>query len=505
MINKISWSGVFMKYYAAFLEGLTPLQEEQLTCILFYQLCSYLKENKKKFKRIIIDEMNEKIWQQEKLFFHYNKSTRLLETECVKQCQAALVTLSKKMGLDKLCFDFFKNLKFAPFKEEALMLSDNGLLFSQSSRSHKNKNIKQTILFDGLVSSEFAVSEILKFNSGLIFGHIHTDFSSYSEMIRLLPVCKQHGAKVLYLELPYSLFSPLFEKFNNDKNSDINTFLTELKKGTHKLYQEKVLLTNLKKLLIAARKEQLKLQACDVNSLNFINQSGQILDAKHRLQIGNACMLRSIETLQFKQKYPKFLLLVGLAHAQTIAQALDVPSSFIGDKKEFQECKKYAILDYAFFRGSSSTLHASESNFFIKPDLRLNQTMDPKISQIISHWDELFKKIPRFSSIAAREIKTAKEVYIEYILEKSRGDKREISDICKTQQSLVIESLTEATYSKAVELAHPKNWYPLFYCQRPYGIRLADNENYAFTLAHLNALETSPAEAETSITKLHYA
>ena len=131
--------------------------------------------------------------------------------------------------------------------------------------------------------------------------------------------------------------------------------------------------------------------------------------------------------------------------------------------------------------------------------------MDPKISQIISHWDELFKKIPRFSSIAAREIKTAKEVYIEYILEKSRGDKREISDICKTQQSLVIESLTEATYSKAVELAHPKNWYPLFYCQRPYGIRLADNENYAFTLAHLNALETSPAEAETSITKLHYA
>lgn len=496
-----------MKYYAAFLEGLTPIQEEQLTCIFFNLLCTHLKENQKKSKPIHIDSTNEKIWQQEKLFFHYNKSTRLFETECVKQCQTALIKISKVIRLDEVGIDFFKNLKFAPSEEEALMLSDNGLLFSQSARSHKNKNSKQTILYDGLVSSEFALSEILKCNSGLILGHVHTDFSSYSEMISLLPVCKQHGVKVLYLELAYSIFSPLFEKFNNDKNSDINPILTELKKGTHKLYQEKAqekaLLTNLKKLLIAARKQQLKLQACDVNSLNFINQSGRILDAKHRLQIGNACMLRSIETLQFMQKNPKFLLLVGLAHAQNIAQALDVPSSFIGDKKEFQECKEYAIVDYAFFKGSSSALHALESNFFIKSDLRLDQTMDPKINEIISHWDALIKKIPRFSSIPAREIKAAREVYIEYILQKTQSDKREISDICKTQQSLVIESLTQATYSKGVELAHPKNWYPLFYCQRPSGIRLAENEKYAFTLTCLNDRET--IQGEIQLTKLHYA
>jgi hypothetical protein len=51
-----------MKQYAAFLEGFTPLQEKQLTCILFNQLCIYLKTTQKKSKPIQIDTTNEKIW-----------------------------------------------------------------------------------------------------------------------------------------------------------------------------------------------------------------------------------------------------------------------------------------------------------------------------------------------------------------------------------------------------------------------------------------------------------
>ncbi len=491
-----------MKHYAAFLEGMTPIEEEQLTCILFNQLCIYLTINQKKSKPISIDNTNEKIWQQEKLFFHYNKNTRLLETECVKYCQAALVIISKKIGLDKLCSDFFKNLKFAPSEAEALMLSDNGLLFSQSVRVHESKNSKNLPLFNGIVSSSFAMQKILMCNSGLVLGHAHNGISSYAELISLLANYKSQEIRILYLELPYRIFSPLFEDFNK-KKSDHRLIISELKKGASKLYQDKTFLNKFGKLLLAARDQQIKLQACDVNSLNFVNQSEPILDAEHRLKVGNACMIRSIETLQFKQKYPKFLLLVGLAHAHTIAHELGVPCCYIGNKKTVQNFSDLAqIVDYEFFADSDS-FHASKSSFFIKAD-RLDQTSDPKINEIISHWDELIKQIPRFSSIAAREIKAAREVYIEYILEKLQGDKHIISAICKNQQSLVTASLTQAVYSKSIELAHPKNWYPLFYCQRPHGIRLADNEKYAFTLTHLNALETSQAEAET-VSKLHYA
>ncbi|WP_342219487.1 hypothetical protein [Rickettsiella endosymbiont of Miltochrista miniata] len=492
-----------MKHYAAFLEGLTPLQEEQLTCILFNQLCIHLTVNQKKSKPISIDNTNEKIWQQEKLFFHYNKNTRLLETECVKHSQAALVTISKKIGLDKLCSDFFKNLKFATSEAEALMLGDNGFLFSQSIRTYESKNSKNLPLFNGIVSSSFAIQQILTCNSGLVLGHVHNDTSSYAELISLLLTCKFQEIKILYLELPYRVFSPLLEDFNK-KKSDHRLIISELKKGASKLYQDKTFLKHFGKLLLAARNHGIAIQACDVNSLNFLNQTEQILDKEHRLKVGNACMIRSIEALQFKQHHPKFLLLVGLAHAHTIAQELGVPCCYIGDKKTVQDFSDLAyFMDYEFFAGSGS-LRASKSNFFMKIGSQLDQTSDPKINEIIIHWDELIKKIPRFSSIPVREIEAAREIYVEYVLEKSHGNNRKISDICKTQQSLIIELLTQAVYSKFIELAHPKNWYPLFYCQRPYGIRLADNEKYAFTLTHLNALETSQAEAET-VSKLHYA
>lgn len=490
-----------MKYYSAFLEGLTPSQEKKLTCILFKQLCIYLKANQRKSKTIFIDNTNEKICQQEKLFFHYNESTRLLETECVKHCQTALVTISERIGLDQLCVDFFKNLKFASSAAEALMLSDNGLLFSQSSRIHKIKYNKNLPSFNGTVSSNFAMQQILMCNSGLVLGHVHNDSSSYAKLISLLPTCKSQEIKILYLELPYPIFSPLFENFNK-KKSDHKLIISELKKGASKLYQDKSFLNKFGKLLIAAREQQIKLQACDVNSLNFINQSEPILDKNHRLKVGNACMIRSIEALQFQKKNPKFLLLVGLAHAPTIAHELGVPSCYIGDKKIVQDFLHLAkIMDYKFFAHSSSFL-ASKSNFFMKAYPQFDQTSDPKINEIVSHWHALIKNIPRFTSITASEIKAAREVYLEYIMEKAHANKREISDICKSQQSLVMVSLTQAIYNKSVELAHPKNWYPLFYCQRPYGIRLAENEVNAFTLTHLYDSET--IKTEKNLVKLHY-
>ncbi|MEN9449446.1 MAG: hypothetical protein RJA83_60 [Pseudomonadota bacterium] len=490
-----------MKHYAAFLEGLTPIQEKQLTSFLFHLLCNHLqKKSKQQFLKI--DISHEKIWLKARLFFHFDKKTRLLETECVQACKAALIEVNNVL-LYPACIDFFKNLKFATSEEEALMLSDNGLLFSQTSRIHKSKNSKKLVLFNGIVSSEFAINQILNVNPGLIFGHAHNDTASYAELTRLLPTCKLQNIKILYLELPYSIFSPLFSDFNQ-KTSNHKHIITQLKKGI-KLYQDKTFLKSFAALLLGARDHGIAIQACDVNSLNFINYSKQLIDGKHRLGVGNACMIRTIEALQYRQAHPKFLLLAGLAHANSIADELGVPCCYIGEKKTFLNFPDLSLLvDYEFFT-DSRILHSSESSFFMKIGTRLDQTNDPKISAIIIHWNELIKQIPRFSSIAAREIKAAREVYIEHILEKSQCDKREISDICKNQQSLIIASLTQATYSKGVELAHPKNWYPLFYCQRPYGIRLADNENYAFTPAHLKALETSPTEAETSITKLHYA
>ena len=128
----------------------------------------------------------------------------------------------------------------------------------------------------------------------------------------------------------------LIEDFNK-KKSDRRLIIRELKKGASKLYQDKSFLNKFGKLLIAAREQQIKLQSCDVNSLNVINQSEPILDENHRLNVGNACMIRSIEALQFQKKHPKFLLLVGLAHAPTIAHELGVPSCYIGDKKTVQD------------------------------------------------------------------------------------------------------------------------------------------------------------------------
>ncbi len=489
-----------MKYYAAFFEEFEPI-EKKITSFLFNIILKNLEKNKKKSKSIRIDNVNEKIWLKEKLLFHFNKQTRLLETESVQACKAEIIKACKLFPYAE-CSDFFKNLKFASSEADALMLSDNGLLFSQSMRVHNSKNSKNIALFNGTVSSSFALQQILMLNSGLALGHVHTDYSSYSELVRLLPVCKKQGVKILYLELPYRIFFSLFEKFNKDQNSDISPIMTELKKIIIKLYPEKDLLKNFRMLLLAARFQQINIQACDVISSNFINQSEQLLDADHRLNVGNACMIRSIEALQFQQKHPKFLLLVGLAHAPTIAHELGVPSCYIGDKKTIQDFSDLArIVDYEFFADNAS-FHAPKSNFFMKIPPQLDQTSDPKINEIVNHWHELIKIIPRFTSITASEIKAAREVYIEYILEKSRTHKREISDICKTQQSLIIESLTQAIYSKSIELAHPKNWYPLFYCQRPYGIRLAEGEANAFTVTHLYDNET--IKTEENLGKLHY-
>ncbi|WP_342146367.1 hypothetical protein [Rickettsiella endosymbiont of Aleochara curtula] len=488
-----------MKYYAAFLEEFEPV-EEKITSFLFNIILKNLEKNKKKSKSIRIDNVNEKIWLKEKLLFHFNKQTRLLETESVQTCKAEMIKFCELFPYAG-CSDFFKNLNFASSETEALMLSDNGLLFSQSMRVHNSKRSKNLALFNGIVSPSFAMQQILMHNSGLVLGNVHNDASSYATLISLLPTCKSQEIKILYLELPYSIFSPLFEDFNQQK-SDHRLIISEIKKGANKLYQDKTFLNKFGKLLLRAREQQIKLQACDVNSLNFINQSELILDEKHRLNVGNACMIRSIEALQFQQKHPKFLLLVGLAHAPTIAHELGVPSCYIGDKKTIQDFSDLArIVDYEFFADNAS-FHAPKSNFFMKIPPQLDQTSDPKINEIINHWHELIKIIPRFTSITASEIKAAREVYIEYILEKSHIHKREISDICKTQQSLIIESLTQAIYSKSIELAHPKNWYPLFYCQRPYGIRLAEGEANAFTVTHLYDNET--IKTEENLGKLHY-
>ncbi|MFZ0219226.1 MAG: hypothetical protein WAL30_03370 [Candidatus Aquirickettsiella sp.] len=485
-----------MKHYAAFLEGITPIEEKKLASFLFNQLYKHLKSTQKKTKPIKIDVKNEKIWLRERLFFHFDSQTRLLESECAQACKAALIEASKDFLYQNFT-DFFKNIKFANSKEIALMLSNNGLLFSQSPRIHKNKNIKKLVSFNGIVSSEFAIEQILACNSGLIFGHAHDDTSSYAEIIRLMPSYKLQKIKILYLELPYNIFLPLFSDFNQ-KKSGHKLIINELKKRISKLYQDKTFLKGFAALLLAARDHGIAIQACDVNSLNFNSQSRLLLDKKRRLKVGNACIVRSIEALQVKQHHPKFLLLVGLAHAQAIANELGLPSCAIGNKLQAFSSLTQPI-DYSV---TLSTLDASNSKFLTKFNARLDQTLDPKINEIISHWDVLIKKIPKFSSIAVREITAAREVYLEYILKKSHRNKCEISDTCKTQQSLVIESLTQAIYSKFVELAHPKNWYPLFYCQRPYGIRLTKNEINAFTITHLDDLETS--KAETSIMKLHY-
>jgi hypothetical protein len=213
-------------------------------------------------------------------------------------------------------------------------------------------------------------------------------------------------------------------------------------------------------------------------------------------------MIRNIETLQVKQHHLKFLLLVGLAHAQIIAHELGVPSCYIGSSKTLQDFSALAKdTDYAFTDG---ILHPLKPKFYLNVGVQLDQTSDPKINTLVSHWNELIKQIPQFSQIVAGETKAAREVYLEYIVQKSRLNQHEISSLCKALQPIVIASLTQAIYSKFYELAHPKNWSPLFYCQRPYGIRLAENEKNAFTITHLNDLETSQAETETQLAKLHY-
>lgn len=198
-----------MKYYAAFFEEFEPI-EKKITSFLFNIILKNLEKNKKKSKSIRIDNVNEKIWLKEKLLFHFNKQTRLLETESVQACKAEIIKACKLFPYAE-CSDFFKNLKFASSEADALMLSDNGLLFSQSMRVHNSKNSKNIALFNGTVSSSFALQQILMLNSGLALGHVHTDYSSYSELVRLLPVCKKQGVKILYLELPYRIFFSLFE------------------------------------------------------------------------------------------------------------------------------------------------------------------------------------------------------------------------------------------------------------------------------------------------------
>lgn len=486
-----------MKYYAAFLEGMTPAQEKQLTCILFNQLCIYLKAHQKKSKPIHVDIANVKIWLKEKLLFYYNKNTRLLETECVMPCQDALVEISKVIGLDAVCIDFFKNLQFANSEVEAFMLSNNGLLFSQTTRIHKSNNYKKLVSFNGIVSSEFAIQQTLDCNSGLVFGHAHDDTSSYKMLISLLPICKLQKIETLYLELPYAIFFPLLEKFNK-KLTHPNLIINELKKCTNKLYQNNDFLKKFGELIISARDHAIAVHACDVNSVNYLNLSDEIIDGKHRLDVGNACMTRGIEFLQFKHNYSKFLLLVSMSHAPSIAHELGVPACVIGDELQaFPDLIK--CMDFCVTLNNMRP--ASNFKFFLNP-AQIDQTLDPKINQIVNYWNKLIKKIPLLTSIPAREIKTAKEVYIEYILVKSFRNQGKISDICKDQQALVTALLTQAIYSKYAELAHPKNWYPLFYCQRPYGIRLAENEKNAFTIARLNDLKTS---SQTSIVKLHCA
>ncbi len=78
-----------MKYYAAFFEEFEPI-EKKTTSFLFNQICNTLKKNKKKLKSIEIDIVKEEILLKKKLLFHFNKQTRLLETECVQACKAEL-------------------------------------------------------------------------------------------------------------------------------------------------------------------------------------------------------------------------------------------------------------------------------------------------------------------------------------------------------------------------------------------------------------------------------
>ncbi len=130
-------------------------------------------------------------------------------------------------------------------------------------------------------------------------------------------------------------------------------------------------------MLLTAREQLISVQACDVMSANFIDHSQLQLNVRHRLKVGNACMIRSIEALQSKQNHPKFISLVGAAHAKDIAQALGVPSSFIGDKQQAKEDDIYytKILDYVFFT-RCRTFYASDSMLYLNFNTPLDQTLD---------------------------------------------------------------------------------------------------------------------------------
>lgn len=479
-----------MKYYTAFLEGLTSAQEQELMTLFFSKLNQYFKKQ----KNITIDKKNEKIWQRDKLFFYFDKKTRLLETERVNECKATLIKISIDLGLDTVCTNFFENLQFASSPEEALMLNSNGLLFSKSPRTHQNKNKKTTLLYDGVVSAEFGLAQVLDKNAGLILGHVHTDLSSYCELRELLPILQQQGLKAIYLELPYNTFSPLFNNFNKNKEQDTNQILAELKKN--QLFKDnlndegKLIIENFRKLFIAAKKASINIYPCDVISLNFTDQTLKQVDKKHRLKVGDACMIRSIEKLQFDQKYPKFLALVGLAHAKNIAQELGVPSCFIGEKKQSQIHQEYISgIDYLCLSDNKALYPSGATPFLTFASHRFGQEEDPKIKVIIDHWNKLIQGISiTFEKIPASEMKNAREVYIEYILEKLKSNKNEISTICTSSQQFITERLIKAIYPKSIELVHPKNWCSLFQCQRPYGIRLAETEADAFTVTLLNDL-----------------
>lgn len=477
-------------HYAAFLEGLSINQQHELTTILFDKLYLLLNVDQKS-EYTCPKQKNFKILKQGKTYFYYNSTSQLLESAYPEHCKKTLITAAKQLGFPEECVSFFQKLQFGSSEADALMLSANGLLFSKTPRIHKMNNQKVDLFYEGVVSAEFGINQLLVKNAGLVLGHLHLDFSSYVELCDLLPKI-QTNFKNIYFELPYSHFFPLFDSFNRNKKPNVEQILIKL--SENKLYnndEKKELNDNFRKLFLAAKYSNITIYPCDVGSPNFFNLKERKVNKDLRLKVGNACMIRSIEKFQFNQKHPKkFMLLVGLAHAQTIAHELGVPCCFIGDRQQLANYQHFTQhFDYFCFSNSKTFYSFDSSYFWRSASNTLNQNHDPKIKQIIDHWDQLTQKMPKtFSLIPVKEIKNAREAYIEYILEHAAMSQNNISDICTTLEQFFIKQLQKAIYPKSTELLHPKNWCTLFQCQRPYGIRLAEKESEAFSVTHLNAL-----------------
>lgn len=490
-------------HYTAFFEGLSSEVERKLTFILFQGLYKHLNVDQKKSEYTCPDKKIFKILKKNNTFFYYNPSNQLLETSYPKQCHQAVLAISETLKFPKVCTEYFSKLKFYPSETEAYMQSFNGLLFSKTPRIYKVHYIKHALSFDGLVTAKFALEHILIENSGLVIGHDHSDFSSYIELGNLLAKLKEEGIKIAYLELSCR-FNPLFENFNNNK-SGVYSILTALKPEIIRVYKSKEMyksiLNGFKQFFLAAKNAKINIYPCDVDSLNFSDHVREQINVKHRLEVGNACMIRSIEKLQSDHKHPKFLVLVGLAHAKNIAQELGVPSCAIGDKNLLQDYQRYTKHIDNIYLTQSRSLYSSgtRSSSYV-----FDQSKDPKIKEILEHWDKLTQKMPvDFSVIPIDEVKKARGIYIEFILEQTSINRGKISNICISSQLFLIEQLKKAIYAKCTELVHPKNWFSLFRCHRPYGIRLTEKERDAFTLSHLNDLvNNKPTESSL---KLHYA